>query len=163
MVSWNEQAEMKLSVAKDAFVIPRSIGVKVAGVLPRATRRSFSARRRALEISSPGSSSESHDTFDVLICDSHTLQAVHRLDFVHQVTLDLFRAKDVEDIVGIHAAFTDLLTNVDTVTFVDRQMDAAGNQHFLFLVIHLDIYNLIVADFFDLFDRPEACSYRSSC
>ncbi len=34
VVSWNEAAEMKLSVDSDALVMPRSTGLAVAGRLP---------------------------------------------------------------------------------------------------------------------------------
>jgi len=43
VVSWNDAAEMKLSVDSEAFVIPRSTGLAVAGGLPAAMARSFSS------------------------------------------------------------------------------------------------------------------------
>ncbi|MNW05708.1 hypothetical protein D3C71_2019950 [compost metagenome] len=41
VVSWNEAAEMNESVDSDAFVIPSSRLVNVAGILPSARRASL--------------------------------------------------------------------------------------------------------------------------
>jgi hypothetical protein len=46
VVSWNEAAEMKLSVESDAFVMPRRSGVPSAGSPPRFITFSFSSMKR---------------------------------------------------------------------------------------------------------------------
>ena len=43
VVSWNEAADKKLSVARDAFVIPSNTLLYVAGLFPSATTFSFSS------------------------------------------------------------------------------------------------------------------------
>ena len=53
MVSWKDAAEIKDSVARDAFVMPRSTGSAVARARPSASAFSFSSKTRARSICSP--------------------------------------------------------------------------------------------------------------
>ncbi|MCY1224237.1 hypothetical protein D9M72_363830 [compost metagenome] len=54
VVSWNDAAEMKLSVDSDALVIPSSRFSYVAGRLPSAITRSFSSSSSERSTCSPG-------------------------------------------------------------------------------------------------------------
>src|ERR1700676_2339053 len=53
VVSWNDAAEMKLSVDSDAFVIPSSSGSAIAGSPPRVSTRPFSSSKRHFSTWSP--------------------------------------------------------------------------------------------------------------
>src|SRR5581483_7995514 len=48
VVSWNEAAEMKLSVSSDAFVIPSKTGTASAGLPPFSTTFLFSSSKSSL-------------------------------------------------------------------------------------------------------------------
>ena len=54
VVSWNDAAEMKLSVERDALVIPSSRGCQAAGSPPSAATASLRPRMRERSICSPG-------------------------------------------------------------------------------------------------------------
>ena len=59
VVSWKDAAEMKLSVDREALVMPRRTGWAVAGRLPAATALSFSSWKTNLSTSSPTTNSVS--------------------------------------------------------------------------------------------------------
>ena len=50
VVSWNDAAEMKLSVERLAFVMPRSSGSAMAGLPPLPRTRWFSSSKRHFSI-----------------------------------------------------------------------------------------------------------------
>ena len=54
VVSWNEAADRKLSVCKDALVIPKTITSAVEGSPPPANTLLFSSSNLSLSINSPG-------------------------------------------------------------------------------------------------------------
>ncbi|CSD09847.1 Uncharacterised protein [Vibrio cholerae] len=59
MVSWNDAAEMKDSVARDALVIPNNSRSKRAGSLPSSTSLRFAIFTCEYSTVSPGKNSES--------------------------------------------------------------------------------------------------------
>ena len=87
------------------------------------------------------------DTFDMLIGDGHTLQAIDSLDFVYQVTLHRFGALHSKNIVRIHGTVANLLASAYTVAFENRQVTSAGNENAGFFIAVFDD-NLLVAAFF---------------
>ena len=54
VVSWKEAADKKELVAREAFVIPRSVCSAVAGSFPSARSLSFSSSNSRISMSAPG-------------------------------------------------------------------------------------------------------------
>src|ERR1051326_1039360 len=80
------------------------------------------------------------DDFDVLVVNGHTLQAVNLLHFVDQMFLQLLRAADVEDLVGVNGAFGELLAFLDIIAFEHDDVLADWNE-VLFLYPGLLIFD----------------------
>jgi hypothetical protein len=115
VVSWNEAAEMKLSVASEALVMPRSSdlaggGLAAGGDDPVVLLALEAVARDLLVEQELGVADlldlhEAHhladDDLDVLVVDVDALGAVDLLDLVHQVPLELLLAEDLQDVVRV--------------------------------------------------------------
>ena len=106
VVSWNEAAEIKLSVVNAAFVIPRRTGFPSAGLPSFFKTRSFSSSNtklahltarqefRVARIFDPHFPQHlTNDDLNVLVVDRSPLQPIHILHFVHQILLQFVRAR----------------------------------------------------------------------
>ena len=62
VVSWKDAADKKESVAREAFVIPRRIGLATAGSPPASIAFALSASKLLTSIYSPGKKSVSPDS-----------------------------------------------------------------------------------------------------
>ncbi len=117
VVSWNEAAEMKLSVERLALVMPSSSGSAVAGSPP------CSAIALVLLLEAPlldliadqeigvadlfDADAAEHlpdDHLDVLVVDAHALQSVDLLDLVDEVLGERLLAEDGQDVVRVRAS-----------------------------------------------------------
>ena len=97
VVSWNDAAEMKLSVVNAALVIPSKTGFPSAGLPsfrnslvlyvkhPFTNLTAWQERRyRRDPRSAPFCKHLPNDDLDMLIVDRHTLQPVHILNFINK-------------------------------------------------------------------------------
>ena len=111
-MSWNEAAEMKLSVSSDALVMPSRTGVGFGGFAALFRQRlRFLSRNRACRPGRPRGAGVARigdlhlaehladDDLDVLVVDLDALEAINLLHFVDQVFLQLLRPADIEDFV----------------------------------------------------------------
>lgn len=62
VVSWNDAADKKESVAKEAFVIPKRIGRATAGIPPSSIALAFADSKLLISIYSPGRKSVSPES-----------------------------------------------------------------------------------------------------
>ena len=143
VVSWNEAAEMKLSVQSDAFVIPKSNGSAVAD---RATcLNDFLVFRFESQLVSRFARQEvgvadildlhlaehvANDHFDVLVVNLHTLETINFLHFIHHILGESLLAENAENVVWIDRSVHQRLTSFDIVAFVDCQVAAFTNEVF---------------------------------
>lgn len=135
---------MKDEVVRDACVMPRTSGSAVAGERPLghgllvfglelglvdlfAHEEARSARL------GDGHLAEhlAHDDFDVLVVDAHALEAVHFLDFVHQVGGEVLLALGAQDVVQLGVAFGQQVAALDEVAVGHGDVLALGHQVFL--------------------------------
>ena len=72
-----------------------------------------------------------HDDFDVLVVDAHALEAVHFLDFVHQVGGEVLLALGAQDVVQLGVAFGQQVAALDEVAVGHGDVLALGHQVFL--------------------------------
>src|SRR5579864_1888302 len=70
--------------------------------------------------------------FDVLVRDVDTLQPVDFLDFVDQVSLQLFFAEYREDVVRVERAVHERFARLDALAFLHVDVNATRNRVFLF-------------------------------
>src|SRR5262245_38490985 len=121
VVSWNEAAEMKDSVASDALVMPRRTGCRVALPLPSCSVRSLMSSARERSSCSPRSRPVSpeaatsvlrsiwNDHLDVLVVDLHALKAIDVLNLAHEIVRQRLDALQTQDVVGVELAVRDHL------------------------------------------------------
>src|SRR5208283_1693111 len=76
-----------------------------------------------------------YDDLNVLIIDTHTLEAIHLLHLIHEIFLEFSRAEYAQDIVRIHRTVHERLSSGYPVSFVDIHVFALRNQ-ILLLVPH---------------------------
>src|SRR5213592_3333379 len=69
-----------------------------------------------------------HDHLDVLVVDTHALQAVDLLHLVHQVLGERLLAEDGEDVVRVRAAVHERLARLHVVALVYADVLALGDQ-----------------------------------
>ncbi len=117
VVSWNDAAEMNDSVASEALVIPSSTGSKRAGSSLRP-RGAFSDNALALHLFAVQELAAAlvgdldlaqhlaGDHLDVLVVDLHALQAIHVLDFLHQVGSQRFDTQQAQDVLRLGSPST---------------------------------------------------------
>ncbi len=155
VVSWNDAAEMKESVARDALVIPsteRAPNGRLAtiglGPLVLQTEAEFIHLlvQQEIGVAHVFNFDPSHhltrNHFDVLVIDVDALQTVDFLDFVHQVLLQFLLAQHRQDIVRIARAVHQRLTRLDALAFLNGNVHAAGQQVFLGLALIRNHQNL---------------------
>ena len=53
----------------------------------------------------------------MLVVDGHTLQAIHLLNFIHEMLLQFLRSADIQNFVRNHGTFSQLLAFAHKVTF----------------------------------------------
>src|SRR5579859_341581 len=90
--------------------------------------------------------------FDVLVGDVDALQPVDFLDFVHQVSLQLFFAEDSENVVRVERPVHERFARFHALAFLHVDVNAAGNRVFLFGAVvgdHVDLA-LSLGDFTEL-------------
>ena len=117
VVSWNDAAEMKLSVERLALVMPSSSGSAIAGsplvvqhalvLLLEAPLLDLVADQEvgvADLLDADAAQHLAHDHLDVLVVDAHALQAVDLLHLVDQVLGQRLLAEDGEDVVRVRAS-----------------------------------------------------------
>ena len=114
VVSWNEAAEIKLSVERLAFVIPIKSDFASVESLHQTEHVSVSSGNATSLLAPPTKKSESptsvtstrphhlsHNHFDMLIVDAHPLETVDFLDRVHERFGELALSENAQDIMGI--------------------------------------------------------------
>src|ERR1700756_3677182 len=69
--------------------------------------------------------------FDVLVRDVDALEPVDFLDFVHQVSLQLFFAEHSQDVVRVERAVHQGFASLDALAFLHVDVNAARNRVFL--------------------------------
>ena len=120
VVSWNEAAEMKDSVASDALVMPSSTGCSTAALLAVLLRAIVDVQRtRAVQLLATQQAGLARggdlglaqhladDHLDVLVVDLHALQAVDVLDLAHEVVRQRLDALQTQDVVRVQLAVRD--------------------------------------------------------
>ena len=116
------------------------------GFLPFGEELFVLRAEACLEISSSGSRSESPGsvirTLRIIwrtmhsmcfIGDGHALEAVHCLNFIHQMALDFFRALHAQNVVRIDGTVADLLAGADAVAFMHCKVTATRNEDGVFV------------------------------
>ncbi len=73
------------------------------------------------------------DDANMLVVDRYALEAVHLLDFVHEVCLAGMFTQNVENIVGILAAVAEQFTGFHHIVVAHKEPPAHGNQMLVFL------------------------------
>ncbi len=76
-----------------------------------------------------------NDDLDVLVGDSHTLQAVDFPDFVHQVLLQSALAEHLKDVVRVARTVDESIAGAETLAFLHVDVDATRNRVLLFLTV----------------------------
>ena len=112
VVSWNDAAEMKLSVSSEALVMPSSTGARfrrLAALLDYALVLFLEIelvdliapeQRRVARIGDLHLAQHlAHDDLDVLVVNLDALESVNFLHFVDQVLLQILRPADFENFV----------------------------------------------------------------
>ena len=146
---------MKESVESEALVMPSSSGRPVAGLPPLAIAFSFSSRKRNLSTCCSSRNGRvahvfhlhpahhlANDDFDVLVADVHALQAVDFLDFVHQVSLQLFLTQHGKNVVRVERAIHQRLAGANALAFLNVDVNAARHRVFLLRTVvghHVDL------------------------
>src|SRR5690348_6795014 len=90
-----------------------------------------------------------HDDLDVLVADVDALQPVDLLDFVHQVSLQLFFAQHSENVVRVERTIHQRLAGPHALAFLHVDVDAARHRVLLLRAVvghHVDLA-LALADF----------------
>ena len=141
VVSWNDAAEMKLSVESDAFVMPSRSGSAIAGwpllledalvLLVEAPLLDLIADQElgvADLLDADAAEHLPHDHFDVLVVDAHALESVDLLHLVDQVLRERLLAEDREDVVRVRAAVHERLAGLHEVALVHADVLALGDQ-----------------------------------
>src|SRR5713101_4321357 len=133
VVSWNEAAEMKLSVESEALVIPSNSGSAIAGSPPlvKTPLLGLVADQEigvAHFLDPHPPEHLAHDHLDVLVVDTHALEPVNLLDFVDQVFRQGLLAQDRQDVVRIRRTLHQRLARLDHVPFVHADMLTLGDQ-----------------------------------
>ena len=118
VVSWNDAAEMKLSVSSEALVIPSNTGVASAGLPPCSTTRCVlffelefidlitPEQRRIARIGDLHFAQHlAHDDLDVFVVNLDALESVNFLHFVDQVLLQILRSANFQNFVRHHRTF----------------------------------------------------------
>src|SRR6185436_14257004 len=73
-----------------------------------------------------------HDDFDVLVVDRHTLETINFLHFVDEVLLQFLRPADVENFMRDNRTFSQLLAFLHEIALEDNNVFADRNEVFLF-------------------------------
>jgi hypothetical protein len=146
VVSWNDAAEMKLSVLREALVIPRINGSAVAGLPPAGHHGLigvvetdtidllFDDEIGVADIDDLNAPHHlAHDHLDMLVVDAHPLQPVNLLNFIHQVARQGHFALDPQDVLGDGRATDQGLAGFDIIAFVNIDMLAARDQVLFFV------------------------------
>src|SRR6266436_4434155 len=60
-----------------------------------------------------------HDHFNVLVINLHTLETIHFLNLIHEISLQLFFPQDIQNIMRIGSTIHEWFTSAYAVTFVD--------------------------------------------
>ena len=140
VVSWNEAAEMKLSVSSEALVMPSNTGSRFGGfaaLLDNALVLLLELelvdliapeQRRVAGIGDLHLAQHlADDDLDVLVVNLHALEPVNFLHFVDQVLLQFLRPADFENFVRNDRTFGQLLAFLHEVALEDddvlRQRD----------------------------------------
>ena len=147
VVSWKEAAERKLSIEMDALVKPRRIGLACAGCPPRAIVSSFTPENipvdllfddevritdiRDLDLAQHLTNNDT----DMLVMNLHTLEAIHLLDLIHEITHQLLLALDLENVMGINGAITELIARLNIVSVANEEVFSDRNRVFVIDVI----------------------------
>src|SRR5262249_6673619 len=71
------------------------------------------------------------DYFNVLVADGHTLESIHFLDFVHQVSLQLLLTKHGKNVVRVERAVHERLAGAHALTFLHVDVYTTGHGIFL--------------------------------
>src|SRR5579871_3976544 len=80
--------------------------------------------------------------FDVLVADVHALEPVDFLDFVHQVSLQLFLAEHGQDVVRVERSVHKRFARLDALAFLHVDVHATRNRVFFLGAIvgdHIDL------------------------
>src|SRR5208337_4925504 len=77
--------------------------------------------------------------------DVDALEAVDFLDFVDQVSLQLFFAEHGQDVVGVERAVHERFAGLDALAFLHVDVNAAGNRVFLLSAVVGDHVDLALA------------------
>ena len=143
VVSWNDAAEMKLSVDSDALVIPSNSGSATAG-LPRLADGPlvFIFETPLFDLiadqeigvadffDAHAAQHLADDHLDVLVVDAHALEPIDFLHFVDQIFGQRFLAENVQNIVRVRRAVHQSLAGTNPIPVMDADMLPLGNQIF---------------------------------
>ena len=147
VVSWKLAAEMKLSVESDALVMPSSSGRPRAGRPPSRHALVLFAEAEAIDLLFEQEVRIAHfvdphpakhltdNHFDVLVRDSHALQTVDFLDFVHQVSLQFLFAQHGKNIVRVQGTVHQRVAGTKAFAFLHVDVDTARYRVFLLVAI----------------------------
>ena len=76
-----------------------------------------------------------HDHFDVLVRDSHALQTVDFLDFVHQVSLQFLFAQHGKNVVRVQRSIHQRIAGAQAFAFLHVDVNAARHRVFLLVAV----------------------------
>ncbi len=156
VVSWNEAADRKLSVASEALVIPRISSSDVAASLPDFSIARF-ARSSAISIDrltgqQVGVARRPHphllghlpdDELDVLVVDVDALRLVDLLHLADHVLARAEHAPEAELLVGVERSFVERVTGLDLLAVLHLEPHAPAHgirhDHFAEIVDHGDL------------------------
>ena len=78
-----------------------------------------------------------HDHFDVLVVDLHTLQTIHVLHLVHNVGRQGFGTEQAQDVLRIRRPLDDDFAFIDHLAFVYGQVFLFANQEFVLTAVQI--------------------------
>ena len=140
VVSWNEAAERKLSVASEALVMPRMISSHLAGSPPAATACCVLLVEDQPVDHAPGQEARvargldedllghlADDELHVLVVDLHALLVVDLLHLAHDVAGGLEGSPVLEQLVRVERALVELVARLHLLAVLDHEVGPAAD------------------------------------